>query len=119
MRRPTSRISSRSCVATRTVVPPALTSRNRFMISSDKSGSRFPVGSSASEARTVDERAGDRHALLLAARIRWIRARPMLQPDPLQHLKCGAAAGTRVPITSGTNETFSTTVRVGISRSER
>ena len=45
---PTHLISSRSCVATSTVVPLELMSRNRFMISRERSGSRLPVGSSAS-----------------------------------------------------------------------
>src|SRR5262249_51875518 len=46
--RPTRRINSRSWVATTTVVPRALISRKMFMISSARSGSRLPVGSSAS-----------------------------------------------------------------------
>ena len=59
------------------------------MISSDRSGSRLPVGSSASiELRIVDERARDRDALLLAAReLLGIGVHPVLQPDPLEHLE--------------------------------
>src|ERR1041385_6485723 len=76
VRRPTRRMSSRSWVATSTVVPPALISRSRFMISRERSGSRFPVGSSAST------RAGS----LTSA-----RAMAMLQADPLQHLERAAA----------------------------
>ena len=43
-------IISRSCVATTTVVPRAFTSRNSRMISWAISGSRLPVGSSASSS---------------------------------------------------------------------
>ena len=61
VRRPTSRISSPVVSGTMTVVPLALTSRNKFMISSDRSG-RGPGGSSASTSEGCYERAGDRYA---------------------------------------------------------
>jgi len=47
-RLPIRRIRSMSWVATKTVVPRMLISAKSFMISSERTGSRFPVGSSAS-----------------------------------------------------------------------
>ena len=88
------------------------------MISSDRSGSRLPVGSSARRSdRVVDQRARDRDALLLAAgEIQRIGVHPVLQAHPLQHLE-----GTPPLLRGrhaehfGTKEMFSSTVRVGIS----
>ncbi len=87
--RSTRRISSRSWVATTTVVPRAFVSRNRFMISSDRSGSRLPVGSSArTSCGIVDERARDGDPLLLAAgQLLGQGVHPVLQTDPLEHLE--------------------------------
>ena len=65
--------------------------------------------------RVVHQRARDRNALLLAAgQILRIRVHPVLQADPFEHLKRAAPllrGGT--PSTSGTNEMFSSTVRLG------
>ena len=58
-------------------------------MSSERSGSRLPVGSSARiEHRIVDQRARDRDALLLSAgQLHRKGVHPVLQPYPLQHLK--------------------------------
>ena len=67
-RLPIRRIISTSCVATRTVVPRMLISAKSRMISSARTGSRLPVGSSASSSvGSLTMRARDGHALLLAA----------------------------------------------------
>ena len=60
------------------------------MISSDRSGSRLPVGSSArTSCGIVDERARDGDPLLLASRqLLGQGVHPVLQTDPLEHLKC-------------------------------
>ena len=81
-------ISSRSCVATSTVVPLALMSRNRFMISSDKSGSRLPVGSSArtSCGSLTSARAIATRCCSPPDSSGGIGVEAVLQPDPLQHL---------------------------------
>ena len=51
-----------------TVTPTWLNSSNSCMISADSAGSRLPVGSSANRIfRLAHYRAGDAHALLLAA----------------------------------------------------
>src|SRR3954451_1827061 len=58
-----------SWVATRTVVPVRLMRYSSCMIPIEVSGSRLPVGSSASSSGgVVDERARNGDALLLAAR---------------------------------------------------
>ena len=106
----------RSWVATRTVVPPALMSRNRFMISSDKV--RIEVAGrlvGQDELRLVDQRARDGDALLLAARqLLGEGIQTMLQADPLDHL-IGAAALLldRLAQHARANETFSNTVFAG------
>ena len=88
-RRPTRRISSRSWVATSTVVPRAFTSRSRFMISRERSGievaGRF-VGQD--DDRIVDQRPRNRDALLLATgQLLRERVHAVLKADPLQHLE--------------------------------
>ena len=89
VRLPTRRISSRSCVATSTVVPRALISRNRFITSSARSGSRFPVGSSAStsagslmSARAIATRCCSPPESSMRKRVHAV-----LKADPLQHLE--------------------------------
>ena len=70
------RSSSRSCVAISSVTPTSLKRANSSMISSDSSGSRLPVGSSAiSTSGRGATRARDADALLLAGRERDRRVR--------------------------------------------
>ena len=64
--------------------------------------SRLPVGSSAKTiAGRADERAGDRHALALAAgELRRVVRQPVAEPDPLEHLArpLAALAGRRARV---------------------
>ncbi len=85
-----------SCVASTSVVPRrSFTSRSRSMMCRPFAESRFPVGSSASRmSGIVGERAGNRDALLLAAR--QLRRVVMPAAGQADFLEQRRRAGTRV-----------------------
>ena len=110
--------TSASWVAMSTVTPSSLMRSSSWMISQLMSGSRLPVGSSAMiDPRVVDERAGDRRPLLLAAReLRGELARLAGQADERQHaIDRGPDLAARRAVTSSAKAMFSQTVLVGRS----
>ena len=90
--------SSGSCVTTTSAVPASRLSSNRSASTvAPVSASRLPVGSSAKRsARAADEGAGERDALLLAAReLRRVVVGAVAQPDAVEQVERrgpGAAA---------------------------
>ena len=88
-RRPTRRISSRSWVATTTVVPAGVDLAEEVHDLERQVGIEVAGGLvGQDDGRIVDERPRDRDALLLAARqLHRKRVHAVLQADPLEHLE--------------------------------
>jgi len=79
------------------------------------SGSRFPVGSSASTPAAVHERARDRDALLLTPESHWAAGR-LASSDELEDLGTTFLMSGRLADDSRANATFSATVLLASSR---